>query len=92
MTAPDTTIAIIEKGASTQVRVVLSIWRGQQRLHIREYTPGAIAGQWWPSSKGASLDVRRLPELLDALHQAEAELVILGLLPNCSREVLHAAE
>jgi hypothetical protein len=47
---------------------------------VREFTPGALAGSWWPSSKGATLDVSKLPELVSALQDAEAEARKRGLI------------
>jgi hypothetical protein len=82
---PDIVIAIIEKDARTQVRVVLSSWRGKTKIHVRQFDPGPIAGQWWPSGKGAALDVERLPELVEALKEAESEARRIGLLPGDGR-------
>jgi len=77
--SPDITIAILDKSANAQVRVTLSQWRGQTKIHVREYNPGAVAGQWWPG-KGVCLDVERLPELRAALEEAEREAHRRGLL------------
>jgi len=83
--SPDITVAIIPKSASVQVRIVLLTWKGQHKLSIREYHPGAIAGSWWASDKGVSLDVEKLPELIADLRKAEAKAVSAGML---SRRVL----
>src|SRR4051812_21356144 len=56
--------AAIQKSSAVQVRVVINAWRGHFKLHIREHTDGAIQGEWWPTAKGATLDLERLPELL----------------------------
>jgi hypothetical protein len=77
--SPDIIVTIIEKAANAQVRVSLSSWRGKTKVHIREYNPGPVAGQWWPG-KGACLDVERLPELVKALQAAELEARRLGLI------------
>ena len=53
--------------------------QSQLKIHVREYNPGAIAGQWWPG-KGTCLDVERLPELIAALQKAQAEARERGLL------------
>jgi hypothetical protein len=84
--SPDVTIAIVEKGANAQVRVTLSKWRGRTKVHVREYNPGAIAGQWWPG-KGACLPVEKLPELVKALQDAEADARHRGLLSDAKNEV-----
>jgi hypothetical protein len=78
--SPDDHIAIIDKNASTQIRVVISAWRGQHKPEIREFSPGPVNGTWWPNSKGVSLDINDLPQLLQALRKAEAEAVSRGLI------------
>ena len=80
MTAPGTTIAIIDKGACAQVRVVLQSWRGAHKVSVREYSPGPVSGSFWPTNKGATLGVAKLPELIAALQAAEARVRSLGLL------------
>jgi hypothetical protein len=80
LTSPDDPIAVIEKNASTQVRVVISAWRGQHRLEIREFSPGPVNGTWWANSKGVTLDITKLPQLLQGLRKAEAEAVSRGLI------------
>ena len=82
----DIIIAIIEKSANTQVRVTLGQWRGRTKVHLREYHPGAIAGEWWPG-KGACLDIAKLPQLVKALNDAEVEARERGLLVGLRKEV-----
>jgi hypothetical protein len=78
--SPDIVVAEIAKGATSRVRVVLSTWRGQHKVHVREFTPGVLAGDWWPSNKGACVDVHHLPDLISGLQAAEAEARRRGLL------------
>jgi hypothetical protein len=78
--SPDDHIAIVQKNASTQVRVVISAWRGEHRIEIREYSPGPVNGTWWPNSKGITLDIEKLPQLLQGLRKAEADAVRRGLI------------
>ena len=44
-----------------------------------EFTPGALPSSWWPSSKGATLDVTKLSELIAGLQAALAEARKRGL-------------
>jgi len=78
--SPDVFTAIVEKGDSCQVRVTVSKWRGQGKVSVREFTPGAISNTWWPTAKGATIDVDKLPELIAALQRAATEARRLGLL------------
>jgi hypothetical protein len=80
LSSPDDHVAVIHKNASTQIRVVISAWRGQHRLEIREFSPGPVNGTWWPNSKGVTLDIAKLPQLLQGLRKAEAEAVSRGLI------------
>jgi hypothetical protein len=80
--SPDLFVAVVEKGASSQVRVTLAKWRGQGKVSVREFAPGAIAGTFWPTAKGATIDVDKLPELIKALQAAEAQARDGGLLPQ----------
>jgi hypothetical protein len=64
MSSPDITIGVIQKTAGVQVRVTFTPWRGQTKLHLREYHPGPVPGDWWPSKIGVCIDVARLPELV----------------------------
>jgi hypothetical protein len=76
----DITVAVIEKDARAQVRVTINTWRGTTKVNIRQFDPGAVAGTWWPSGKGAALDIEKLPQLVEAIRKAEAEARRLGLL------------
>ena len=72
----------VTKGVSAQVRVSIDSWRGRHTVSVREYSPGAVAGSFWPTSKGATLDIGKLPELRAALEAAEVEARARGILPS----------
>jgi hypothetical protein len=71
--SPDLTVATFPTSQRTEVRVVISDWRGQRKLRFQEFTPGPIAGSMWRSGNGVSLGVEHLAALVDALQKAEAE-------------------
>jgi hypothetical protein len=73
-------VAIIDKNASAQIRVIISTWRGQHRLEIREFSPGPISGSWWSHGNGISIDIAKLDELIEGLRKAETEAVTRGLI------------
>jgi hypothetical protein len=83
-TSPDIVIAIVQKSPVIQVRVTLAQWKGKTKVHVREYTPGPLPDQWWPS-KGTCVDVERLPELVEAIQKALAEARRMGLLRDEER-------
>lgn len=85
MSSPDHIVAIIDKDQSAQVRIELTEWRGRSRVELREFSPGPISGTWWPSGKAVSLDIAKLPELLDGIRNAEAEARRRGLLSDDGR-------
>jgi hypothetical protein len=72
-------IATIDKGRSSQLRVGITSWRGQNKLELREAT-ATVPGVYMPTPNGVTLDLDRLPELLDALHAAESEAIARGFL------------
>ena len=67
-----TIISTISKSRSSQLRVLLSEWRGQRRAEIREAT-ATIPNIYFNTSAGIMLDVRQLRDLVAALQEAEAE-------------------
>lgn len=76
----DVTVAIIEKTAHVQIRVSISFWRGQPKIHVREYHPGVLADDWWPSKIGVALNVAQLPALSEAVSKVIDELRQRGLM------------
>ena len=76
-----TLIAIVPKGAASQVRVRLRTYHGRHLVDARVFTPLARhAEQWIPSREGFALDVSKLPLLRDAIMEAEAKARSLKLI------------
>lgn len=76
----DMIYATIPTAPGYAVRVSRSEYRGRVRLDIRhvfEAEPGA-PGPWWPTKRGVSLLVERLPELLHALRELERDAIRRG--------------
>ena len=73
------TIATFPKSSAEEVRVSLSTFKGFDLVDARIWTDDDD-GDRRPTRKGLSLRVERLPELLEALHQAEEEARKAGLL------------
>jgi hypothetical protein len=85
------TTTVAKNAANTaEIRISISSWKGRTLLHVREYVPGAVAGEWWPTSKGVSLALDRIGELLKALHWAEAEALKRGLIDRPRRKAADA--
>jgi len=74
------TIAIIQKNESSDVRVTLGSWRGQPKFHIREFEvwAGQAAGKKG-TQNNISLPVAKLPEMRRAICEAEAQAIEQGL-------------
>ena len=62
---------VIERNPACQVRVALSVYRGNPVLDVREYFL-TNAGEWAPTPRGVSLPADRARDLLAAL-QAEID-------------------
>jgi hypothetical protein len=69
---PTQLVAIIEKSRSTQLRVMLTSWRGDHRIEIREATV-LISGSYFATASGITIGIENLGELIAALQAAEAE-------------------
>ncbi len=77
-----TDIATIEKNKTEELRVALNEFKDRHYLDIRTYAdPYADEGQGRvPTRKGVTLNLAKLPELIEALQKAEVEARALGLL------------
>lgn len=74
-------IARLDKNRREQLRVALDRYQGINLLDLRVTVDLTEAsGVQTPTKKGISIQVRQLPALLDALHQAEARARQLGLI------------
>jgi 4-hydroxy-3-methylbut-2-enyl diphosphate reductase IspH len=63
-------IGSIPKSSSSQLRVAVSEWRGERKLEIRETT--RIVGEtFFPAGAGITLDLDKVPELIELLRRAQ---------------------
>lgn len=77
-------IAIIEKNSLEEVRVTLDEYSGHQLIDVRVYADfktGNVETRG-PTKKGVSLNIAKLPELLDGLSLAMEVAQRRGLLPH----------
>lgn len=75
-------IATIPKNSREEVRVSLDTYQGHVLVDLRiyaDFAAGPVASRA-PTKKGLALDVTRLPELREAIVQAEAEARTRGLI------------
>jgi hypothetical protein len=56
----------ISKGHATELRVLLTEWRNQRKVELRDYT-AIIPGCYFPAGAGVTLPLDKLDELVDAL-------------------------
>jgi Transcriptional Coactivator p15 (PC4) len=73
------------------IRVVLRKFEGQVLVDIRRYCTGA-EGRLLPTSKGISVSVRKLPELVTGLRKALATAAALGLIKSERQPLLGALD
>ena len=74
-------IATIRKNALEEIRVGLSEFNGYELLQLRVWTePRGGGAERIPTKSGIACNVRLLPELIEALQQAEAAARKAGLL------------
>jgi Transcriptional Coactivator p15 (PC4) len=74
-------IAVIRKNAAEEIRVELSEFNGHDLINIRVWTDPRDGGaERIPTKAGVCCRVALLPELIEALRQAEAEARREGLL------------
>ena len=77
-----TDITAIEKNRTEELRVALKEYKGHDYVDVRTYVePYADEGQGRiPTKRGITLRVRKLPELIVALKEAEQQARTAGLL------------
>lgn len=77
-------VAVIDKNSREDVRVTLDEYSGHQLIDVRtfaDFKAGNVEGRG-PTKKGVSLNVAKLPALIDALEAARDEAQRRGLLPG----------
>ena len=70
-------IATIEKAKGEVVQVRLDEYQGADTIDIRVWTKNGEALH--PTPKGIALSIWRLPELIDALREAETQARLAGI-------------
>ena len=80
----NTDIAAIEKNNTEELRVTLNEFKGRRYLDIRTYIdPYADEGQGRvPTKKGVTCPLAKLPELITALQDAQAQIEAQGLVKS----------
>ena len=75
MTEP---IAVIPKNARERIEVNLTQWKGHDlcEMHIHAFSPDG----WRPTTKGLTIRLETLPNLVRAMSEAEGTARSLGLI------------
>jgi len=74
-------IAVLHKNAREEVRIALAKFKGYDLVDLRVWTePRNGGGERIPTQSGIAVRVGLLPQLIEALLQAEAEARAAGLL------------
>ena len=76
----ETTITIIERGKTVDMRVRFMNWHGKDYCDIRTFVTSGATGDRVPTRKGIAVPVGLLPELIEALEVAQDEALAAGLL------------
>ncbi len=74
------TIAIIEKNRREEIRVSLTAYHNRDLVDIRVFSETYTSDERIATRKGVCLNVTKLPDLIAALQQTEAEAKAAGLL------------
>jgi hypothetical protein len=69
----------IQKSYSSRLRISLSSWRGKHNIELRECS-SVIGDIYFPTSSGVTLEISKLPELIEVLKVALTEAKKRGLL------------
>jgi hypothetical protein len=82
-TNPDIVVSAVQKNATEEIRFLIRRWRGLDLFDIRIFARAAV-GDMRPTREGCAVNVAKLPEILAAVTEAEAQARRLGLLPGRS--------
>jgi hypothetical protein len=75
-------IAVLRKNAAEEIRIELSEFNGHDLIHLRVWAePRAGGSERIPTRAGIACKVTLLPQLIEALRQAEVAARDAGLLP-----------
>ena len=72
-------VASFEKNRVEDMRVRLTEYQGHHLVDVRVFATTGADGHRVPTKKGLSISYEKLPELIAALVDAEAELAARGL-------------
>jgi hypothetical protein len=72
------TIATIQRGENSQVRVNIQSWDDRQYVHVRLYVRDDEGEEYHPTKKGIMLRIDQAQELIDGIKALEGELVEAG--------------
>ncbi len=81
-----------EKNSREEIRVQLREFKGHQLLDIRTFYFTSEGGEPKPSPKGISLAIRLMPQLKEAILEAERVLKEAGLMDSDGHIVEQAEE
>ena len=68
----DQTVSVFPKNKFQEVRVGIREFKGNDLVDIRIWTIAQGVDQMVPTAKGVTINISLLPQLLKALHEAEA--------------------
>ena len=75
-------IETIPKNAREEISISLTEYHGHDLYDVRVFTEPYSGTEWLATRKGVCLSVAKLPDLIAALQQAEAEARAAGLLED----------
>ena len=75
-------IATFSKNKVEEIRIDLTEYQGHDLISARVWAPSQGTGVKVPTKKGLTLNVRLLPDLIEALQEAEREARAAGLLES----------
>ena len=74
------TIAVLRKNSVENLHIDISEYHGRDLLALRVWTLDSPIAESVPTKKGVTLSIRMLPEIIEALQQAELVAQGAGLL------------
>ncbi len=85
-------IETIRKNAREEIRISLTEFKGHDLVDCRVYADPYTGGDWLATRKGVCVSVKKLPDLIAALQQAEAEARAAGLLKRSEADLAAPTE
>jgi len=72
-------ISTIEKNSREEIRVEITEYKGHDLVGVRVYADSQNCDERIPTPKGITLGVHLIPQLIEALKQAQSEAIKAGL-------------